>query len=177
MKYAVLVFEILIWIILVTLSVLALKKKKAILIVPLVLVYLLSFGVDYYLSAKGYSFVQNITSIVHTVQSRKNTVYDKKGNAYENKKDLIFYDRQGGEYQFKGSELYTIVRLSDHCEFESNQCFVSGHGYFYYDADNDLKYNEASEYYYDGSGEVYYPIEQAQWNAYGYLTNNTIDKN
>lgn len=157
------------------LFVLALKKKKAIFIVPIVLVYILSFGVDYYLAGKGDSFVQNITSIVDKISSKKNSFYDKKGNAYENKEDLIFYDEQGTEYKFKDFEFDTVVCLSDKQEFESNQCYISGHGYFYFDENDRLKYNEDADYYYDGSGEVYYPIYKAVWNSNGYLINNAIE--
>lgn len=133
---------------------------------------------------------------------------DREGNVYSDPWDVVIYDRDGKTYTYEIKEIedeeYGLYEDSFYvCEdgelYESYFCYVDEEGYFYYDEEmeiswDDSDYDYEAEYdfddlfeeqdyryyedrYIDAEGNLYYYAEEVSWNDKGEIITAENDPN
>ncbi len=134
--------------------------------------------------------------------------FDKEGNVYTDPWEVVIYDRDGKSYTYEIKEVedeeYGLYEDSfyvddDGNNYESYWCYVDEEGYFYYDGDmeiywDDSDYDYDEEYemedffdeenyryyedrYIDEDGNLYYYAEEVSWNHNGEIITAENDPN
>ena len=136
--------------------------------------------------------------------------YDREGNAYADPYDVLLYGKNGEVYTYTtveetsedGDAFYFETQVyvdQDGNEYDPYNCYVDEDGYFYYDEnyeiiwdDSEYDYDEEEDIedwfdddnyryyqdrYIDEAGNVYYYAEEASWNEMGEIITEENDPN
>lgn len=139
--------------------------------------------------------------------------YDKEGNTYTDPNEVIIYGKDGEAYTptvkeeefgaiFGGAYDYIYYVDEDGNEYDSYLCYVDEEGYFYFDKDCEIDWDDSDydydleeelencedwfdeenyryydDVYVDDEGNVYYYADEASWNEKGKLITAENDPN
>ena len=138
--------------------------------------------------------------------------YDSEGNTYTDPNEVVIYGKDGEAYTptvtedvfdgiFSGESKYEYISGytdSKGNEYDSYLCYVDEDGYFYFDEDEEIFYDEANyeeyfgdsgdyideetyRYYYDryidDDGNIFYWAEEVSWNEKGEIITAENDPN
>ena len=134
--------------------------------------------------------------------------FDKEGNVYTDPWEVVIYDRAGKTYTYEIKEVedeeYGLYEDSFYVDEEGNNyesywCYVDEEGYFYFDENqeiywDDSDYDYEAEYevedffaeqsyryyddrYIDQEGNLYYYAEEVSWNEKGEIITAENDPN
>ncbi|MBQ7800463.1 MAG: hypothetical protein IJ370_08210 [Oscillospiraceae bacterium] len=85
--------------------------------------------------------------------------YDMHGNEYSSTHDVPLHDKEGNTYVHE-PEWFTVGTYVDQNgkTYDASYCYLSEDGYFYYDANGELKpYKDSYDYYTDGD-KIYFSL-------------------
>lgn len=91
--------------------------------------------------------------------------YDLKGKAYDDIDDVVYYDADGNTYIFEEDRFCYMDDKKN--TYASLQCFLDENGYFYFDKDNALQFDNQAKKYVDKDKKAYTPIMGVYWDAQG----------
>ena len=133
--------------------------------------------------------------------------FDREGNVYTDPWEVVIYDKDGKAYTYEIKEVedeeYGLYEDTFYVDEEGNNyesycCYVDEDGYFYFDEDEEIFYDEANyeeyfgdsedyideetyRYYYDryidDDGNIFYWAEEVSWNEKGEIITAENDPN
>lgn len=96
------------------------------------------------------------------------TFFDAHGNEYDDFYEVPLYDQEGNTYLYE-SAWFTAGNYIDQNgkTYDGDYCYLSEDGYFYFDADDQLKPYKDFDYYTDGETIFYYLFNRVYWEEDG----------
>lgn len=97
------------------------------------------------------------------------TIYDVHGNEYDDLYDVPLYDKQGNIYTHEDAWFTTGTYTDQNGKsYDGDYCYLSEHGYFYFDENEELKpYKDSYDYYTDGETIYYSLLNRVYWEDDG----------